>query len=300
MYIHYDSYRIFYYVAKYRSFTQAAAMLLYNQPNVTRTIKNLENDLGCTLFIRTNRGVRLTPEGERLYEHVRIAVEHIEAGEREIALDRSLSQGTVAIGASEVALRCLLLPVLKQFRSDHPGVRIRVSNHSTPQALDALKHGLVDFAVVTTPTGAGANMTVIPLKTVREVPVCGQALAHLAAHPLSLAELAQYPLIGLGRDTKTYEMYTELFLSHGIRRTPDIEAATEDQILPMVKNDLGIGFVPEDFVRHEADQRNLFVLELSDAAPSRQVCLVKTADRSLSFAAKALEKMLVAERSEVL
>ena len=99
MYIHYDSYRIFYYVAKYRSFTQAAAMLLCNQPNVTRTIKNLESDLGCALFIRSNRGVRLTPEGERLYEHVRIAVEHIEAGEREIALDRSLSQGTVSIGA---------------------------------------------------------------------------------------------------------------------------------------------------------------------------------------------------------
>ena len=154
MYIHYDSYRIFYYVAKYRSFTQAAAMLLCNQPNVTRTIKNLESDLGCALFIRSNRGVRLTPEGERLYEHVRIAAEHIEAGEREIALDRSLSQGMVSIGASEVALRCLLLPVLKRFRSDHPGVRIRVSNHSTPQALDALKHGLVDFAVVTTPPGA--------------------------------------------------------------------------------------------------------------------------------------------------
>ena len=298
MYIHYDSYRIFYYVAKYRSFTQAAAMLLCNQPNVTRTIKNLENDLGCALFIRSNRGVRLTPEGERLYDHVRIAVEHLEAAEREIALDRSLSQGTVSIGASEVALRCLLLPVLKQFRSDHPGVRIRVSNHSTPQALNALKHGLVDFAVVTTPTGAGANMKEIPLRTVREVPVCGQALSHLARKPLSLAELSGYPLIGLGRDTKTYEMYTELFLARGIRRTPDIEAATEDQILPMVKNDLGIGFVPEDFVRHEADQRNLFVLELTDAQPSRQVCLVTTADRALSFAAKALEKMLVAERSE--
>ena len=143
-------------------------------------------------------------------------------------------------------------------------------------------------------------MREIPLKTVREVPVCGLALSRLADHPLSLAELAQYPLIGLGRDTKTYEMYTELFLSHGIRRTPDIEAATEDQILPMVKNDLGIGFVPEEFIRHEADQRNLFVLELSDAALSRQVCLVKTQDRSLSFAAKALEKMLIAERSDAL
>ena len=62
MYINYEHYRIFYYVAKYRSFTQAASALLNNQPNITRTIKNLEDALGCTLFVRSNRGVTLTPE----------------------------------------------------------------------------------------------------------------------------------------------------------------------------------------------------------------------------------------------
>ena len=47
MEINYDYYRIFYYVAKYKSFTQAAHVLLNNQPNITRSMNNLENQLGC-------------------------------------------------------------------------------------------------------------------------------------------------------------------------------------------------------------------------------------------------------------
>ena len=116
MYISYDHYRIFYYVARYGNVTKAAKLLMNNQPNLTRTIKNLESELGCALFSRSNRGMRLTPEGERLYEHVRIAFEHIEAGEAEITESRNMQTGTVYVAASEVALRCLLLPVLKEYR----------------------------------------------------------------------------------------------------------------------------------------------------------------------------------------
>lgn len=64
MNISFDYYRVFYYVAKYKNITLASNALNYNQPNVTRTIKNLEGALGCTLFVRTNRGVTLTAEGE--------------------------------------------------------------------------------------------------------------------------------------------------------------------------------------------------------------------------------------------
>ena len=77
--VNYDYYRVFYHVAKLGNFTQAAHALMRNQPNITRTIKNLEHSLDCTLFIRSNRGVRLTPEGEALFAHIRIAVEQIQA-----------------------------------------------------------------------------------------------------------------------------------------------------------------------------------------------------------------------------
>ena len=62
MNISYDSYRVFYYAAKYKSFSRAAAALYNNQPNVTRIIKRLESELHCALFFRSSLGVRLTPE----------------------------------------------------------------------------------------------------------------------------------------------------------------------------------------------------------------------------------------------
>ena len=62
MEITYDYYRIFYYAAKYKSFSKAAEILMSNQPNITHFMNNLENQLGCRLFIRSNRGVTLTRE----------------------------------------------------------------------------------------------------------------------------------------------------------------------------------------------------------------------------------------------
>ena len=68
----YDYYRIFYYVAQYRSFTRAAEVLHGSQPNITRTIILLEQELGCRLFERSHRGLALTPEGGQLFAHVQI------------------------------------------------------------------------------------------------------------------------------------------------------------------------------------------------------------------------------------
>ena len=66
MLISYDAYRVFYTVARLGSFTKAAGALLSSQPNLTRTIRNLESALGCTLFVRSNRGAVLTPEYARM------------------------------------------------------------------------------------------------------------------------------------------------------------------------------------------------------------------------------------------
>ena len=243
MYISFDYYRAFYYVAKYGSISQAAEALMNNQPNVSRTIKNLESELNCTLFVRSRKGVELTPEGEMLYAHVAAAVEHIQSGEEEICLERTLSKGVVTIGASEIALRCFLLPVLKDFRQKYPGIRIRVFNHSTPQAVSALKNGLVDIAVVTTPTGELNSLTSKEICEVSEIPVCGTAFSQLAGKKLSLSELSTYPLISLGKQTKTYEAYSCMYseftkMSAGQPRLTQLERFRQRFMHKLVYNPL--------------------------------------------------------------
>ncbi len=292
MNISYDYYRIFYYVARYRSFTRAAEVLMNNQPNITRSIKNLESALGCTLFIRSNKGTTLTAEGEELFVHISAAVEQIMAGEEAISGSKGLQSGTVSVGASETALHGLLLPILDKFQCKYPGIKIRISNHSTPQAIAALKNGLVDFAVVTTPADIEKPLCSKAIISFKETAVCGNRFSRLSDKELSLRELCTYPIISLGRGTKTYEFYNDIFLSHGLLFKPDIEVATADQILPMVKNNLGIGFLPEPFLNGNFNGDEIYKIAVSDVLPEREIILVKRSDHSLSIAAKALEKMI--------
>ena len=290
MYISYDYYRIFYYVAKYGNITQAAKILLNNQPNLTRAIKTLESELGCPLFIRNNRGMKLTPEGERLFEHIRIAFENIEAGEAEIIESRNLEKGTVFVAASEVALHCVLLPVLKQYRTLYPGIRLKISNHSTPQAVDAIKNGIADIAVVTTPTLPSAMTEEVTVRKFHEVAVCSAAFSELLGEKVGFAELLSYPMISLGTQTKSFELYSEFFAEEGLHYRPETEAATADQILPMVKADLGIGFIPREFLQ---GVEGVFVIETEKSLPEREIRIVKRHEQTLSIAAKELERLIL-------
>ena len=291
MNVNYEYYRVFYYVAKYKSFTGAANALLSNQPNITRVIKKLEEELGCTLFVRQQHGVALTPEGEKLYSHVSIALEHILCGEEEIARDQSLQAGIVTIAASEIALHCVLLPALKRFRKAHPGVRIKILNYSTPQAIDILKKGLADFAIVTEPFDLPAGLYANALRGIQEVPVCSTAFSLTTGTSLTDEQLKQFPLIGLGENTSSFSFYSEFFSRRGMSYMPDVEAATADQILPMIKSELGIGFVPTDFLEKE-DLERLIILKMEPPIPPRSICMLKRHGAPLSVAAAALERMI--------
>lgn len=292
MNISYDYYRVFYYVAKCGNLTQAAKILLNNQPNLTRVIKTLESELGCPLFIRNNRGMHLTPEGERLYDHIRIAVENVEAGEAEIVGSRNLERGSVYVAVSEVALHCVLLPVLGEYRALYPGIRLQISNHSTPQAIDTLRNGIADIAIVTTPTAPSASTEELTVRPFREVAVCGTAFPELLGRSVGFEELLRYPLISLGAQTKSFEWYTSFFADRGLPYRPDIETATADQILPLVRANLGVGFVPEEFL---AGAEGVSVIRTEEALPMREIRIVKRREQAVSLAAKALTRLLFAE-----
>lgn len=289
MNISYDYYRIFCYVARYGSISQAAKILLNSQPNLTRAIKTLETELGCTLFVRNNRGMKLTPDGERLYEHISIAFDNIEAGEAEIIESRNLEKGSVYVAASEVALHCVLLPVLKKYRALYSGIRLKISNHSTPQAIDAIRNGIADIAVVTTPTVQSEMLEEKTVRKFREVAVCSGAFPALLERKVGFGELLGYPMISLGTHTKSFELYSQFFADEGLRYQPEIEAATADQILPLVKADLGVGFVPEVFLRGET---GVSVIATEKPLPEREIRVIKRREQALSIAAKELERII--------
>ena len=289
--ITYDYYRSFYYVATCRSFTKAAELLLSNQPNVTRVINNLERQLGCRLFLRSNRGVTLTPEGEKLYRHVSLAFQHLRQAEIELATDKSLQGGLVTVASSEIALHLFLLPVLKQFRAAYPAIRLCLTNHSTPQAVCAVRDGLADFAVISTPTNVQRPLQETELRDYRDI-LIAPADFPISKGPFSLADVAELPLVGLGKGTLTGEFFRGVFLKYGLNFHPDTEASTADQLLPLIENGLGIGFVPEQLAEDALREGRVIALPLRESIPKRSICLVEDKSRTPSLAAAALREML--------
>ena len=292
MYVTWDYYKVFYYVAKYQNFTKAARVLGSNQPNVTHTMNRLEEQLGCVLFIRSNRGVTLTPEGELLYARVSSAAVQIQEAEEELSASATLEHGSISISATETALNIYLSDKLRAFHEDFPRIRLRISNHSTPQAVQAVRNGEVDFAVVSTPTEVDAPLNMVELEPFREILVGGRTFTALASQTLSLKELSAYPLISLSEESMTRAFYRQFFLEHDAVLRPDTEAATTDQMLTLVRSELGLAFVPEPMTCNALKSREIVQLTLREEIPARSVCLVYDRHRPLNTAARAFRERL--------
>ena len=292
MNVSYEYYRVFYYVAKYQSFTKAANVLFSNQPNVTRVINKLEQALDVKLLERTHRGVLLTPEGEALYAHVRVAVEQLQSAEAEMELSAGLQGGTLSIGTTETALNVFLLDKLRAFHDAYPKIRIRISNHSTPEAMAALEKGTVDLAFVTTPVRSDKALKKTEVETYQEYLIGGSSFKHLCDKTLSVKELEKYPLIMLGRNTMSYAFYNQFFLECGATLEADMEVATTDQILPLVKGNLGMGFLPDYYAGKPLEEGEVWKIPLKEEVPQRKVLMLQDTRKAQGKIVREFIRML--------
>ena len=290
--INFEYYKIFYFVAKYGNITKAAAALGSNQPNVTRVMKLLESQLGCRLFIREARGIRLTEEGERLYSHVEIAYRHLMNAQEEIGGSAILGGGSVEIGTTETALHLFLLDALHDFRQQYPEVKIKIHNHTTPETIRQLTGGRVDFAVITMPYELPATVSGFPVLDFAEILVGGMRYQDLCKTSLQLKDIRKYPWIGLGRESATYALYKDFFIQHGVDFEPDMEVETSDLMLPLIENNFGIGFVPEKIAAPLIKEGKLVQIPIDGDIPGRSIQVVSDRGRGKNFAADTLYKFL--------
>lgn len=284
MNINFEYYRIFYYVAKYENITKAAMVLKSSQPNVTRIIHILEEQLDCRLFLREPRGLKLTEEGKRLYAHVAIACQHLLDAEAELCRNKNVCTGTIELGVTETALHLFLLQKLHDFQSAYPDIKIRIQNNTTPEILKALANGRLDLAVVTTPFEPGDTMECEDLMTFREVPAGGPDYAGLSDHPMTLKEFRLHSIIGLGYGTASYEYYRKVFIEQHLDYEPAMEVATADLVTPLLQNNLGVGFVPEPLATPFFENGSLVPLTLNVPLPSREIKMLWDKSRSQSRA----------------
>ena len=293
----FDYYKVFYYAASSGSITLAAQKLFLSQPTVSRSIQNLEHDLGCTLFIRSKKGILLTPEGEVLYRHISRACQHIFAAENELSSLQAMDSGTIRLGASEMTLHNYLLPRFRQFHEAFPSIKFHIQSYTAISAVAALKNGDLDFAVVISPIPEKEDFIVKQLAGFQDIVVAGSAFSFLEGRKLALADLLSYPVICTEQGTATREFWEQLFSKQGLSLPADIELPTTDLLCPLAEENLGLALVPENFAQDFLDNKRLIKLDLDCFVPPRQICAVQNPQYPMSLAGQAFWKLCTEKSS---
>lgn len=289
-----EYYKVFYYVATYSSVTKAARALSVSQPAISQQVKQLEKALGVQLFNRSARGVHLTEEGALLFSYIKRAYEEILKGESRLHQMMNLDVGEVRIGASDMTLRYFLLPYLEKYHETYPGVKVHVNNAPTPDTLELLNQGVIDFGIVTGPISArSAGVDAISVRKTQDVFIAGNDFKKdLAGRKVALRELKNYPLILL-EDHTSSRSYIDKFLGKAkVSVTPEFELATSDMIVQFTERNLGIGCVTKDFAQDAIDAGRVFALDLEEELPERDYYVVTAKDRSVPHSSEKLLEMI--------
>ncbi len=287
-----EYYRIFYYVAKAGSFTRAGEELCISQPAVSQSIKLLESSLGSKLFVRIPKGVKLTPEGEVLFSYVQRGYEYILLGEAKFQKMLDLENGEIRIGASDMTLQYYLLPYLEDFHERFPGIKVTVTNAPTPDTLDYLYGGKIDFGIVSEPFDVKMEIEVNRVRKIKDTFVAGNRFQHLKGKILQYKELEELPIICLECNTSSRKYIDGFLKENDVVLQPEFELAMSDIIVKFAVRNLGIGCVVRDFAEDAIASGDLFELQFEQEIPDRHFCIITSSSNPISTAAMKLLHML--------
>lgn len=290
--INLEWYRVFYWIAKTGSLSKAAQRLHITQPAVSHTIKQLESSLGGQLFFRTPKGVTLTTEGEVMFHYLEQAFNFVEIGEKAIADMNGLQSGEIAIGASDTLCKHYLLPYLERFHVQYPGIRIRVTNRTTPETLALLKEGKIDFGIVNMPA-SDRQVEFRESTPLQDCLVGGTKFRELAAaRPLPLEALQNFPLLLLEAGGSTRQYLNDYAALHGITLQPEFELGSIDLLVQFARSGFGLAFVIRNYVQEELRAGTLVEIPLNPPVPERNIGIATLRGVPLSAATKSFLALL--------
>lgn len=287
-----ELYKIFCYVAKYKSITKAAEMLYISQPAVTMSIKKLEEQLEMTLFTRTKRGVILTNEGKVLYEYVEQAMESIKIGENRINSLKKLDTGNIRIGIGTTLTKYFLMEYLDKFHKLYPKININIDTSMTVDILKKLENGLVDIAIITTDKLEYKDFNIVYSRDIQDIFVASKDYYDIIGKKTSLENLNTYPLLLQSSNTSTRCFLDNFCVKHGVRLNSSMELASFSLVLEFSKIGMGIGFISKDFVEDEIAKNELFEIKIVPEIPKRKILVLTKKEYLPSFSTSKLIEII--------
>lgn len=248
----------------------AARTLHISQPPLSAQLHQLEDELGCPLFERGPRKIKLTQPGRLFYERARTILSLCDAAEREVQDALEGVQGTLRLGAVSSVSSTALVPWLTDFHRTYPRTHLELFEGNTYEILEQLRAGFIEVAIIRTPFGE-SGLCCLPLQK-ESLFAVGNARFFPDAPParISLAALCAHPLLLYRRWEQVLQDRLRAQHQHMSVLCKCDDART---VLYLADQGLGVGVVPQSALSLCKNPQTVSC-EIDEASLSSDIVLV--------------------------
>jgi DNA-binding transcriptional LysR family regulator len=260
--------------------SHAAEQLYISQPAISKAISKLEESLEIKLFIRNHRGVKLTSEGQILFEHLKTAFDAISIGEKRLKQINELGIGQIKIGASITLSKYMLLPYLKEFVENNPHIKVIIDCQSSTQATKLLDDNIIDFALIVKPD-TYHNFDFFPIAEIEYIFVATEKYLenlHLREGRTDMSDkefeitlFKSANLMLLDEENITRKYVDAYFKENGIEITQVLQVNNMDLLIDFAKIGLGVSCVIKEFVIDDLNAGRIKEIILPNSISKKKV-----------------------------
>ncbi len=290
MNIDYNLYKIFLYLFEEKSISKTAAKLYVSQPAISYSLKELESQLGYTLFYRNSKGIEPTNEAKELYSYVSTAFNIFKDAEEHIKNLNDLNIGCIRIGTPPHIGVSYLSSYIAEFRKLYPGIKFEIISRSTEDMVEMLETRNLDLIVDTLPVNSKKNVTKVTLTKLHNCFAYNKNVMKDVSIE-SLKDLKNYPLILPTITSSTRAKLDEYLESKNINLSPMLESWPNEMMIELVRKGVGIGYFIKNLIDSQNDKDNFEIIDFDDNLPDVDICCVYI-DEFLTAASSKFIEML--------
>jgi DNA-binding transcriptional LysR family regulator len=290
--------RVFAVVGKLGGIGVAARAIGVSQPAVSRSIRELEAELGLRIIERGTTGIVLTAAGRELYEHAQAVIAAERAAEEAMLAVRGLSRGTLHVGASTTIATYLLPPLIGAFTRAHPGIELRLSAVHTRILVPLVRHHQVDVALAEAPV---TDPRIVVRRWITDEMVVIASPAHPLARrardgqPIAPSALDEELLILREPESGTRDLVLRALSAANIAPARTMAVDGTEVIKQLVAEGVGIAVVSRDAVADQVSLGRLATLRVDGLTIVRPFNRLMLLRKRPSAAARAFLEMLAEE-----
>ena len=278
-------------VAQERQITAAAHRLYIAQPPLSYQLKQLEKEIGATLFTRTAYGIELTEAGNRFQKYAEQIVNLSQIAKEEVGKEESGEVGTIRLGLISSSGDIVPTDKFSQLTKFYPNLNFEIRENNTFGVVEDMKKDLIDMGIVRTPYNM-KGLKNIELNTDKMVAVFNEKYYFLDKENLQINALKDKPLILYRRFES---IFNESFSHQGV--TPFYAVKCDDARTAILWADqgMGIALVPESIARAYA--KNKFIV-IDHSSWTTHLELVWRTDKTITPIMKKVINMFANKKTE--